>query len=105
MDGCKRFHTLFSVGRALRPIYKESVLEITNPSDSFTLFNNSVQWFSVYPNITSKFRIVAIFKKASSNKMIQMKSVACPRCFTAPNFICLMQRFTSYPHKNTNFNF
>jgi hypothetical protein len=31
------------------------------------------EWFSVYPNITSNFRTIAIFKTASNKIMIQIK--------------------------------
>jgi hypothetical protein len=33
------------------------------------------EWFSVYHNITSKFRTIAIFKTASNKIMIQIKLV------------------------------
>jgi hypothetical protein len=34
------------------------------------------EWFSVYPNITSKFRTIAIFKTASNKIMIQIKLIS-----------------------------
>jgi hypothetical protein len=33
------------------------------------------EWFSVYPNITSKFRTIAIFKNYVKQKMIQIKLI------------------------------
>jgi hypothetical protein len=33
------------------------------------------EWFSVYHNITSKFRTIAIFKTASNKRMIQIKLI------------------------------
>jgi hypothetical protein len=33
------------------------------------------EWFSVYPNITSKFRTISMFKTASNKTMIQIKLI------------------------------
>jgi hypothetical protein len=33
------------------------------------------EWFSVYPNITSKFRTIVVFKTVSNKMMIQIKLV------------------------------
>jgi hypothetical protein len=54
---------------------QENVLEITNPLIFQALFNSKLitefytECFSGYPNITSKFRTIAILK-TSANKMI-----------------------------------
>jgi hypothetical protein len=41
-----------------------------------------IEWFSVYPNITSKFRTIVIFKNC-------IKQNNGPWSFTVPKFICL----------------
>jgi hypothetical protein len=33
------------------------------------------EWFSIYPNITSKFRTIAILKTVSNKIMIQIKLI------------------------------
>jgi hypothetical protein len=33
------------------------------------------EWFSVYPNMTSKFRTIAIFKNCVKKTMIQIKLI------------------------------
>jgi hypothetical protein len=39
------------------------------------------EWFSVYPNITSKFRTIAIFKNCVNQKIIQIKLIGMSMIF------------------------
>jgi hypothetical protein len=45
--------------------------------------------FSVYHNITSKFRTITIFKTASNKIMIQIKLIGMSMISSFPKFICL----------------
>jgi hypothetical protein len=58
------------------------------------------EWFSVYPSITSNFRIIAMFRCFVNKVMIQIRLIGMSIAFTITKFIFISENVHELPPQN-----